>query len=136
MSLLCCFSGMSSLPSSGSVPSLMPRCLGWPMLGSIPSDTSTVLSGVAGVSYLCAFWCQTSLIGRETHDSLVGIGESFCRHFTVPESTARLLKKQYLAELNNRRQNSVEIPEVTSLPTNARGRPRFAWEYSECPGDG
>ena len=46
------------------------------------------------------------------------------RHFTVPESMARLLKKQYLSELNSRRQNSVEgIPEVTSLPTKARGRP-------------
>ena len=32
------------------------------------------------------------------------------------ESTAHLLKKQYLAELNNQCQNSVMIPEVTSLP--------------------
>ena len=45
------------------------------------------------------------------------------RHFTVPESTARLLKKQYLAELNDRRQNSATIPEVTRLPTKPRGRP-------------
>ena len=31
------------------------------------------------------------------------------RHFTVPESTARLLKKQYLAELNHGRKNGGEI---------------------------
>ena len=41
----------------------------------------------------------------------------------MPESTARLLKKQYLAELNDRRQNSATIPEVTRLPTKPRGRP-------------
>ena len=30
------------------------------------------------------------------------------RHFTVPESTARLLKKQYLSELNHGRKNGGE----------------------------
>ena len=33
-------------------------------------------------------------------------------HFTVPESTARLLKKQYLAELNHGRKNGREIHEA------------------------
>ena len=33
------------------------------------------------------------------------------------------MKKQYLAELNHRRKNGGEIPEVTSLPTKACGRP-------------
>ena len=44
-------------------------------------------------------------------------------HFTVPKSTARLLEKQYLVELHDQRQNSVKIPEVTSLPTKALGHP-------------
>ena len=34
------------------------------------------------------------------------------RHFTVPESTARLLKKQYLSELNHGRKNGGEILEA------------------------
>ena len=34
------------------------------------------------------------------------------RHFTVPESTARLLKKQYLAELSHGRKNGGEILEA------------------------
>ena len=42
-------------------------------------------------------------------------------HFTVPESTARLLKKQYLADLQVRHQNSLEIPQVAS--TKACGCP-------------
>ena len=33
-------------------------------------------------------------------------------HFTVPESTARLLKKQYLAQLNHGRKNGGEILEA------------------------
>ena len=45
------------------------------------------------------------------------------QHFTVPESTAHLLKKQYLTVLNNRRQSSATIPEVTHLPTKPRGHP-------------
>ena len=42
-------------------------------------------------------------------------------HFTVPESTTRLLKKQYLVDLQDRHQNSVQIPQVTS--TKACGCP-------------
>ena len=38
----------------------------------------------------------------------------------VPESTACLLKKQYLAELKNRHHNSATIPR---LPTKPRGHP-------------
>ena len=34
------------------------------------------------------------------------------QHFTVPESTARLLKKQYLSELNHGRKNGGEILEA------------------------
>ncbi len=45
------------------------------------------------------------------------------RHFTLPESTARLLKKQHLADLHDRHQNSVQIPQVAS--TNTRGRPHL-----------
>ena len=50
------------------------------------------------------------------------------RHFSslferpVPEFTARLLKKQYLMELNNKRRDG-DIPEVKSLPTKVRGCP-------------
>ena len=35
------------------------------------------------------------------------------RHFMVPESTARLLKKQYLAELHDQHR-CVQVPQVTS----------------------
>ena len=45
------------------------------------------------------------------------------QHFRVPESTARLLKKQYLAELNNQNQNGATIPVVTRLPTKPHGCP-------------
>ena len=50
------------------------------------------------------------------------------RHFSslferpVPESIARLLKKQYLMELKNKCRDG-DIPEVKSLPTKVRGRP-------------
>ena len=40
----------------------------------------------------------------------------------VPESTARLLKKQYLMELKNKRRDG-DILEVKSLQTKVRGRP-------------
>ena len=52
-------------------------------------------------------------------------------HFTVPESTARL-PMQYLAELHNRRQTSVVIPEVTSLPMKVRGRPLLLGSTLDC----
>ena len=45
------------------------------------------------------------------------------RHFPVPESTARLLKKQYFTELHDRLRNSATIPEVKHLPSKSRGRP-------------
>ena len=45
------------------------------------------------------------------------------RHFKVPESTARLMKKQYLVELNAQRLYCQEVPEVTRLPTKQCGRP-------------
>ena len=44
-------------------------------------------------------------------------------HFKVPESIARLLKKQYLAELHDLCQNNVQIPQVTSLPIKVYGHP-------------
>jgi len=45
------------------------------------------------------------------------------RHFTVPVSTAHPLKKQYLADLHDRHQNSVQIPQVNS--TKACGHPHL-----------
>lgn len=45
------------------------------------------------------------------------------RHFKVPESTARLMKKQYLVELHAQRLNCQGVPEVTRLPTKQCGRP-------------
>ena len=57
-------------------------------------------------------------------EDCAGIGRYAAEHrpakasrcLTVQESTARLLKKQYLAELHNQHHN-VEIPEVRSLST-------------------
>ena len=49
------------------------------------------------------------------------------RHFSslferpVPESTARLLKKQYLMELKNKHRDG-DMPDVKSLSTKVRGR--------------
>ena len=53
-------------------------------------------------------------------------------HFTVPEFTAHLLEKQYLAELHDQRQNSVVIPEITSLPTKALGHPFLLGSTLDC----
>ena len=54
------------------------------------------------------------------------------RHFTAPESTARLLKKKYLAESHDWCQNSVEIPEETSFPTKVRGCPLLLGSTLDC----
>ena len=51
-----------------------------------------------------------ALIGRYSVEHHGPTKASRC--FTVPESPASLLKKQYLAELNNQHQKSVKIPEV------------------------
>ena len=61
----------------------MPRCFVWPVLSSMPSYTSTILSGVAGEGVICTLLSQASLIrfSRETGDSHVGFVESFWRQW-------------------------------------------------------
>ena len=51
------------------------------------------------------------------------------RHFTVPESIARLLKKQYLADLHDQCL-CVQVPQVTS--TKAHGRPLLHGSTLDC----
>ena len=121
MSLLRYFSRTASLPSSESVPSLTPEALreankrvasivtGMDEAGPTPKKTYSSYSAE-----------DHARIGRYAAEH--GPTKAL-QHFTVPESTARLLKKQYLAELNDWRQNSATIPEVTRLPTKPRGRP-------------
>ena len=53
-------------------------------------------------------------------------------HFKVPESIARLLKKQYLAELHDLCQNNVQIPQVTSLPIKVYGHPLLLGSTLDC----
>ena len=126
MSLIHYFSQTSSLPSSESVPSLTPQDLHdinkrVTSLSRQPKEAglglkrakSTYSSYSAGDPARMGRCCQASW------------------HFTVPESTARLLK-QYLAELHNQRQTSVEIPDVTSLPTKVHGRPLLLGSTLDC----
>ena len=124
MSLLRYFSRTASLPPSESVPSLMPEALreankrvasiatGTEEAGPPPKRTKKTYSSYSAE--------DRARIGRYAAEH--GPTKA-SRHFTVPESTAHLLKKQYLAELNDRHQNSAMIPEVTRLTTKPRGHP-------------
>ena len=119
MSLLRYFSPTTSLPSSESTPSLPNEAL-------VEANKR-----VTRLRETDAQTCEEELYTTHTNEDRSKIGRYAAEHgptkasrrFTVPESTARLLKKQYLAELNLRCKNGEAIPEVTSLPTKARGRP-------------
>ena len=81
-------------------------------------------------SFLYIEWLQDrALIGRYAaeHEPTKA-----SRHFMVLKSTALLLKKQSLAELHDRHQNSLEIPQVTSLPTKAHGHPLLLGSTLDC----
>ena len=115
------FTPTTSLPSSGSTPSLPKEALveANKRVASLTRETDD--AGLAPKSAKKNYSPEDrSKLGRYAaeHGPIKA-----SRHFTVPESTARLLKKQYLAELNYWRKNGGEIPKVTSLPTKARGRP-------------
>ena len=123
-SLLRYFTPTTSLPSSGSTPSLPKEALveANKRVASLTRETDDAGPAPkrAKKNYATYSPEDRSKIGRYAAEH--GPTKA-SRHFTVPESTARLLKKQYSAELNHRRKNGGEIPEVTSLPTKTRGRP-------------
>ena len=119
MSLLRYFSRTASLPSSESVTSLTPEALREANKRVASIATGTDEAGPAPKKTYPSYSAED----RARRYAAEHGPTKASRHFTVPESTARLLKKQYLAELNDRRQNSATIPEVTRLPTKPRGRP-------------
>ena len=124
MSLLRYFTPSSRLPSSGSVPSLMPESLreANKRVANLCEETSPVpkRSKTAYISYSAE---DRACIGKYAaeHDSTKASW-----HFSslferpVPESPACLLKKQYLMELKNKRRDG-DILEVKNLPTKVRG---------------
>ena len=124
--LLRYFTPSSLLPSSGSVPSLMPESLreANKRVASLCEETSPVpkRSKTAYTSYSAE---DRACIGKYAAEH--GPTKA-SRHFSslferpVPESTAHLLKKQYLMELKNKRRDG-DIPEVKSLPTKVCGCP-------------
>ena len=123
-SLLRYFTLTISLPSSGSTPSLLKEALVEANKRVVSLTRETDDAGPAPK-------CAKKNYATYSPDDCSKIGlyaaedgpTKASRHFTIPESTARLLKKQYLAELNHRCKNSGEISEVTSLPTKARSCP-------------
>ena len=133
MSLLRYFSQTSSLPSSGSVPSLTSEAL-HKANTRVTSLSREPDEGGPGPKHTKNTYPSYSTedsarIGRHAVEH--GPNKA-SRHFTAPESIVRLLKKKYLAELHDRCQNSVEVPQVTSFPTKVRGRPLFLGSTLDC----
>ena len=128
-SLLRYFTPTTSLPSSGSMPSLPKDALvgANKRIASLTRETDDAGPAPKRAKKNYATYVR-SRGSFEDRTICCGHGRiKASRHFTVPVSTVRLLKKQYLALLNHRRKNGGEIPEVTSLPTKARGRPPSAF---------
>ena len=117
MSLLHYFTPTLDLPSSRSVLSLKPKALhkANKRLASLSRESDDAGPGSKHAKNIYST-DDHAHIGRYAAEH--GPTKP-SQHFTVHESTASLLKKQYLAKLHDRRQNSVEIPEVTSLPMKA-----------------
>ena len=124
MSSLHYFSWTSSLPSSGSVASLMSEALleaNW-RVSSLATETNEDGQAPKHATKTYSSYSAENRAHAIRYAAKHGPTKAL-RHFTVSESTARLLKKQYLAKLNNQCQNIVKIPDVTSLPTKAHGHP-------------
>ena len=102
MSLLRYFSRTSSLPSSGSVPSLTPALhKANKRITSLSREADEAGPGPKHTknTYPSYSTEDSARIGR--HAAEHGPTKA-SRHFTAPESTARLLKKKYLAESHDR----------------------------------
>ena len=126
MALLCYFASSSSLPLSGSVPSFTPETV---------CKVNKRGASHCEMGGLVPKWLKTNCSSYST-DECGHIGKYAAEHSPtkasrpfssllkrpVPESTACLLKKQYLVEFQNRCKHG-EVPEVTSLPMKVGGHP-------------
>ena len=110
-SLLRYFTPTTSLSSSGSTPSMTKEALVEvnKRVASLTRETDDAgpVPKRAKKSYATYSPEDRSKIGRYAAEH--GLTKATL-HFTVPESTARLLKEQYLAEINRGRKNGGEIP--------------------------
>ena len=89
--------------------------------GVAPKISRNIFSGLAEIREIRENKCpRKNLAIRYSPEDCSKIGRyaaehgltKASRHFTVSESTARLLKKQYLSELNHVRKNGGEILEA------------------------
>ena len=129
MLLLHYFSPSSSLPASVSVPSLTPEAfhevnkrvagLATEAKEAIPVPKRPKMShysySAEDSAHIGKYAVEHSPTKAAHHFSLL------LKH-PVPESTSRLLNKQYLTELRKKRRDG-EVPEVSTLVIKACGRP-------------
>ena len=105
-SLLRYFTPTTSRSSTGSTPSLLKEALveANKRVASLTRETDDTGPAPKRVKKNYATYSpeHCSKIGRLAAEHSL---TKASRHFTVPESTARLLKQQYLAELNHGRKN-------------------------------
>ena len=112
-SLLRYLTPMTSLSSSGSTPSLPKEALVEvnKRVASLTRETDDAGQAPKHTKKNYATYSpeDCSKIGQYAAEHRL---TKASRHFTVPESTSRLLKKQYLAELNHGHKNSGETPKA------------------------